>query len=164
MNDYQATILIKSEMPYAALRKTVNQQDIPTEIPPLIGVLAELLQKENIKISGDCFFRYLSCTKSGQITIDVGFPIDSAHSKPEHIQFGSFPDGKYASVMHTGDYKQLMNAHVYLEKFIKSNNLTADEQLSDDGIEWGCRVEVYMTEPDTTPVEEWKTEVLFLLK
>jgi hypothetical protein len=28
----------------------------------------------------------------------------------------------------------------------------------------GCRAEIYLSEPDVTPIEDWQTEVLFLLK
>ncbi|MET4081528.1 effector-binding domain-containing protein [Pedobacter sp. UYP30] len=164
MTNYQAIVKENAEKSYAALRKVVARQDISTEMPPLIGTLINLLDKENININGDCFFRYLSCTASEQMVVEIGFPIEKTDSQSESIEFSSFPAGKYLSVIHSGDYKNLGDAHMYLEDFSKSNNFTLDESKTDMGVKWGCRVEFYITEPDVTPIEEWKTEVLFLLK
>lgn len=164
MTNYQAIVKVNTEKPYAAFRREVTQQEIPKEIPPLIGILRNLLHKENIKTNGDCFFRYLSSTASGQIVIEVGFPIEKTDSKFENIEFGSFPAGKYLNVIHMGDYKNLNDAHMYLEKYSKSNNLTLDESTTDVGVVWGCRAEIYLTDPDLTPIVDWKTEVSFLLK
>ncbi len=58
MKNYQAIIKRNVEIPYAALRRTVTQQEIPNKIPPLIGIVTNLLHAGNIKIKGDCFFRY----------------------------------------------------------------------------------------------------------
>jgi len=164
MTNYQAIVKENTEKPYAALRREVAQQDIPKKIPPLIEVLMNLLLKENIKPNGDCFFRYISCTIGGQMVVEAGIPVEKVDLKSEIIQFGSFPEGKYLSVIHKGDYKNLIDAHEYLENYAKSNNLTLDESKNDTGVVWGCRAEIYLTEPDLAPIEDWKTEVLFLLK
>jgi effector-binding domain-containing protein len=164
MINYQAEVQLHPEKPYAALRREVAQQNIPKEMPPLIGTLMNLLQKENIKTNGHCFFRYLSCTIDRQMVVEVGFPIEITDSESENIQFGSFPAGKYLSVIHMGDYKNLIDAHLYLENYAKSNNLTLDETTVHTGVVWGCRAEIYLTDPDVTPIAGWKTEVLFLLK
>ena len=161
---YQVIVKESAEIPYAALRKEVAQQEIPKEIPPLVDILLNLLQKENIKPTGECFFRYLSCTVGGQMVVEAGFPIEKTDSKSDFITFGSFPAGKYLSVIHNGEYGNLIKAHEYLENYSKSNNLTLDERKTDAGVEWGCRAEIYLTEPDHTPVEDWKTEVTFLLQ
>jgi effector-binding domain-containing protein len=164
MTNYLATVKVNPEKPYAAFRRDVAQQNISEEMPPLIGILKNLLEKENIEITGDCFFRYLSCTRNGQLLIEAGFPIENTNSNPGGIENGSFPAGKYLSVIHMGDYKNLIDAHIYLESYSKANGLTLDENPSDTGIKWGCRAEIYLSEPDVTPIEDWKTEVLFLLK
>ena len=164
MTNYQAIVKVNTEKPYAALRREVAQQEISKEIPPLIGILMNLLLKENIKTNGDCFFKYLSCTIDGHMVIEAGFPIEKTDSKSENIEFGFFPAGNYLSVIHMGDYKNLIDAHLYLENYSKSNNLAIDESISDTGVEWGSRAEIYLTEPALTPIVDWKTEVSFLLK
>ncbi len=98
------------------------------------------------------------------MAVEVGFPIEKTDSKFDNMEFSSFPAGKYLSVIHIGDYKNLNNAHSYLESYAKSNNLVLDESKTDAGVVWGCRAEIYLTEPAVTPIEDWKTEVAFLLK
>ncbi len=164
MTNYKAIVKVNTGMPYAAFRRDVAQHDIPKDIPPLIEILKNTLQNENIKTNGECFFRYLSCTDDGQVTIEVGFPIEKTYSKFENIVIGSFPEGKYLSVMHTGDYKNLINAHMYLENYSKSNNIPLNESKTATGVVWGCRAEIYLTDPALTPISDLKTEVLFLLK
>jgi effector-binding domain-containing protein len=164
MKNYQIIVKESAEIPYASLRREVDQQEIPKEIPPLVDLLLNLLQVENIKPTGECFFRYLSCTVGGQMVVDAGFPIEKTNSKSVRITFDSFPAGKYLSVIHHGDYRNLIEAHEYLENYSKSNNLPLDERKTDSNVEWGCRAEIYLTEPDLTPIADWKTEVKFLLK
>lgn len=67
-------------------------------------------------------------------------------------------------IIHKGDNNNLIDAHMYLEDYSKLNNLALDEITTDTGVVWGCRAEIYLTEPDTTPIADWKTEVTFLLK
>lgn len=164
MQNYEVKFKVISESHYAALVRNVRQKDIPKEIPPLGDVLIEMLKQNNIKVTGDFFFRYLSCTSSEQMTIEVGLPIEKTDAQPDGVVFKTFPPGKYLSVIHMGDYSKLIDAHMFLEKYSKENNLVLDERRADTIVEWGCRAEIYVTEPDSTPIEEWKTEVLFLLK
>jgi hypothetical protein len=55
MTKYHAFIKENIEKPYAAISKKVALQDLSREIPPLIGILLNLLKKENIKTNADFF-------------------------------------------------------------------------------------------------------------
>lgn len=64
MQNYEVKFKVISESHYAALVRNVRQKDIPKEVPPLGDVLIEMLKQNYIKVTGDFFFRYLSCASS----------------------------------------------------------------------------------------------------
>jgi hypothetical protein len=70
------------------------------------------------------------------MVVEAGFPIERTEIKSDKIQFGSFPTGKYLSVIHIGDYKNLNEAHMYLENYSKSNNVALYQSTTDTGVLW----------------------------
>jgi effector-binding domain-containing protein len=152
------------EQPYVAIRVTIDMQKIPTVVPPLIGEVANWLEKRNIPDVGPCFFRYLSCTQNGRITVDAGFPVAKAPEGDERVQPGSFPAGQYLKVTHLGDYSNLREAHMFLESWAGRNGLTLEDELHPEGVEWGSRTEIYVNDCELEPdPEKWQTDITFLL-
>lgn len=152
------------EQPYVAIRVTIDMQEIPTVVPPLIGEVASWLKKHHVPEDGPCFFRYLSCTDKGRITVDAGIPVASALKGDGRVQAGSFPAGSYLEVTHMGDYSNLREAHMFLESWAGRNGLTLEQDVHPDGVEWGSRTEIYVNDCEKEPDhEKWQTDISFLL-
>ena len=76
----------------------------------------------------------------------------------------ALPAGRYAVILHTGDYSTVVTAHSALIDWAAQNGVRW--QQHDDGNEerWGARVEFYITDPGEEPdASKWETEVAFLL-
>ncbi len=89
-------VINRDEQPYVAIRKQVAMQDIPTELPPLIGEVFGWLEKKGAAPVGAPFFRYFSMDPNGNIDVDVGVPTATALQGDERVHAGSFAAGRYA--------------------------------------------------------------------
>jgi hypothetical protein len=75
-----------------------------------------------------------------------------------------FPAGEYASLVHTGDYRFLIDAHMELEAWIEKNGRCDKEEIPGKGMAFASRTEFYLTDERVTPdPASWETEVAFFL-
>ncbi len=155
----------RQELHYLAIAKTVHMNDIPDVLPPLIPEVKEWMQARNIEAAGPDFFLYRSMHESGELECEAGFPVDTAVAGDERVIAGSFPAGNYASIVYTGHFKDMMQAHVALENWIEHNKLKENKQTKNGRTEWGGRTEFYLVDPEFEPnPENWQTEIVFLLE
>ena len=165
MKKYQPFVEFRESQPYASIRKQVMMNKIPEDIPPLIDILSKRLQELNVEITGEPFFRYWEYIEKGQIVVEAGLPVSATLTEFDDITWDAFPAGNYLGLTHQGSYDKLGEVHMFLEKYSKENNLALDDQKTPTGVKWGCRAELYITDPLETPdVNDWLTEVIFLLK
>jgi effector-binding domain-containing protein len=95
------------------------------------------------------------------LTIQIGVPIEQAQSGDEEVVASMLPGGRYASVIHIGHPDDLMGATRDLLAWADGQNLEWDVE----GNKWGCRLEVYKSDPREVPdMTKWETELLFRLK
>jgi effector-binding domain-containing protein len=152
-------VINRDEQPYVAIRKQVDMQDIPTELPPLIGEVFSWLQHNGAVPAGAPFFRYFSMDPGGKIDVAVGVPVARALKGDGRVGPGSFPAGRYAVLTHTGPYTGLRAATGGLLDWAEKNGVAW--QTSEDGT-WGARIESYLTDPNEEPnPEKWQTEIAF---
>ncbi len=153
----------KLSQPYVAIRRSISQQDIPAALPPLIPAIESWLVSKDYGFDPKPFFRYLDWTRA-EMVIEVGFPTLNVLTGEGEIFFGSFPEGRYASVIHHGDLARLCDAHGFLEKWITNEGLEELRPMDESGRPMFCRAEHYLLVRPEVPVDEWRTEVSFLLK
>lgn len=150
--------------PYVAIRRKVSMAEIPTVLPPLISEVFIWMGKEKVEGNGAPFFLYLSMDEHNNMIVDVGIPTKIKVTGSGKIISRTFPEGDYAALTHTGDYKNLRQAHMSLDKWIKENGYK-DRGVMDDDQLVGCRVEFYVSDPATEPdPEKWVTEVCILVE
>jgi len=156
-------IAYRKERHYAAIRISVAPQDIPVILPPLHPELRGWLRVRHIAPDGPPFFQYLLMGTDGKLLVEVGFPLAYAVAGDERVIGGMFPAGEYASLMHTGDYRFLRDAHMQLEAWVEAAG-RCDKQLLDEGVAFAGRTESYLTDENIVPdPAQWETEVAFLL-
>ena len=74
------------------------------------------------------------------------------------------PAGRYAFLTHTGPYDHLQEANGALLDWIAAEGLTLDMQASPAGDVFGCRLEIYSTDPEEErDSKKWVTELAFKL-
>ncbi|WP_051664119.1 GyrI-like domain-containing protein [Dyadobacter crusticola] len=149
---------------YLAIAKTVHMNDIPDILPPLIPEVKQWMQQRDIEAIGPDFFLYKSMNEEGELECEAGFPISRTVEGDGMVTAGFFPGGNYASIVYTGDFKDMMQAHVALENWIKEQGLTEKKQVTNGKTQWGGRTEFYLVDPELEPdPQKWQTEIVFLL-
>lgn len=155
----------RPEMHYMAIRVNVNIAEIPAKLPPLIPEVRAWLEKNNLKPDGPPFFQYVAVNSHHQMVAEVGFPVKKSLAGDGRVIPGYLPAGRYATLMHMGDYAGLRKANMDLDAWIKENGLKEKHKLTADGKEWGTRMELYLTDPQQEPDhDKWRTDVSVLVE
>jgi effector-binding domain-containing protein len=81
------------------------------------------------------------------------------------VQAGVLPAGRYVTALHVGHPSTLIAATAALLDWAKTKGLTWDVTPSPDGDRWGCRLELYLTDPRAEPdMNKWETQLAFRLR
>jgi len=155
----------KEEQPYIMIRKIVNMNDIPAELPPLVPKVKAWMESNGIEQDGPPFFHYLAMDKNNDIIAEAGFPVKAPVAGSGEFLGGRFKAGHYAHLTYTGDYKYMMTAHKALEAFTKENGFEEEMGLGTSEEPHGSRAEFYPTDETEVPdPDKWVTEIFVLLK
>jgi effector-binding domain-containing protein len=155
----------RSQRHYLAIAKTVHMNDIPQVLPPLIPEVKQWMKTRSIEASGPDFFLYKSMNDCSELDTEAGFTVATAVDGDGRIIAGTFPEGTYASIIYTGDFKDMMQGHIALENWIREQGLKEKVQTLAGETRWGGRTEFYLIDPDNEPDPgKWQTEIVFLLQ
>lgn len=151
------TIEERPERPYVAIVGDVTMATIPAladRMPEVFGWLAG----KGIAPAGPPFFKYDVIDMARGLRVEVGVPV-AAPTEGEGEVFGAvLPAGRYVTVSHTGHPKELEGATGALLAWAEREGLTFDLDRRADGEHWGCRLELYLTDPREQPdMTKWET-------
>ena len=154
----------RNPQPYAGIRSRVSMQEVSTVLPPLIGEVMAWLGARGSVPAAPPFFRYRVIDMAGDLEIDVGVPIAIPATGDHRIVTDVVPAGKYATLIHTGHYKQLIEANKVLQEWGKSNGIEWRKSEGEHGSVWVARLEIYLTNPATEAnPQKWQTEIAYLV-
>jgi effector-binding domain-containing protein len=149
--------------PYLAIRRIVK---IPfgTVASKTLAELQRRMRKRGIEGINAPFFKYNIIDMPSALEIDFGLPTASEEDGDETLVSGVLPAGRYAFLVHTGPYKGLMEANGALLRWIDAEGLKLDMRPSPAGDVFGCRLEIYPTDPKVEKDRcKWITELAFKL-
>ncbi|MFW9894760.1 MAG: GyrI-like domain-containing protein [Candidatus Thorarchaeota archaeon] len=86
--------------------------------------------------------------------VEIGIPISKEIFEKEDMRISEIPAGKYASCMYIGPYDKIEPAYNALTEWIEENEYETS----------GIAYELYIDDPGSTPSEELRTQILFLLR
>ena len=145
----------REPQPYAAIRIDVDQREIATRTPPLIGEILAWVAG-NGEQAGPAFFNYVRM-QGMQMSIDVGAPTTVLLPGDDRVRTGTLPGGRYGTVTYTGHYDGLRGAHEALHEWLATQNVP---QLP-PGAEMTL-IEFYDTDPAVvTDPDKWVTRIEF---
>ena len=155
----------RDEQPYIAIRRQVTRQ----EIGPVLGdqVMRDVftwLEGKGVPPAGAPFFRYLAIDMAGEghFDVEVGVPVETTVPGAGSVSAGVLPAGRYAVLVNTGPYDELVDAHTALHAWGEANGIVW--QTADDGKSPGVMLESYETNPDEEPdPQKWQTEIAYLV-
>jgi effector-binding domain-containing protein len=156
-------IVAREAQPYLAIAATVTMDEIAAaadRLPEVMGWLAE----RGIAPAGPPFFRYDVIDMPRELRMQVGAPVSSARPGAGEVIAGILPAGHYALVCHTGHPQELMGVTKALLEWAAEQGLRWDMTASPEGERWGCRLEVYHTDPRDLPdMSHMRTDLVFRL-
>lgn len=158
-----ADVTERAAQPYAGISAQVTMATISSiadRIPEIFGWLGA----RGIAPAGPPFLRYNVIDMDRQLEIEAGVPVVSPIEGDGRVAPGTLPAGRYAVLVHVGAPPTLLAANAALLGWAAERDLTWDMSHTDAGEQWGCRLEIYLTDPAEQPdVTKWETQLAFRL-
>jgi effector-binding domain-containing protein len=153
----------RAAQPYVAIRRSVTMRTIP-EIADRIPEVFAWLAARGLEPAGAPFLRYRVIDMDRQMDIEAGVPVATAIEGDKHVISGILPAGRYATVTHVGPFDKLIDVTGGLLEWAAREGLAWDMAETENGQEWGCRLELYLTNPiDEPDMGKWETKLAFRL-
>jgi effector-binding domain-containing protein len=150
--------------PYVAIAATVTMDTIGTVVPPLNGEVAGWLGARGIAPAGPPFWKYNVIDMARDLEVEAGWQVAQAVPGDGHVVAGVLPAGRYVTTRHVGHPQTLIAATAALLDWAAAKGLKWDVSSSAAGERWGCRLEIYHSDPATEPdMSKWVTELAFRL-
>ncbi|MEV0591893.1 GyrI-like domain-containing protein [Nonomuraea cavernae] len=135
------------DRPYVGVRRTITMTTF-SEVADRIGELVGWLAQRGIAPAGAPFLRYDSIDMAAdRLVVEAGVPIVEPVTGEGDIFAAHLPAGRYATVTHHGHPDQLAGVVEALLKWAAERDLAWDMSEKDGAEHWGCRLELYRTDP-----------------
>lgn len=158
-----AEVTRRTAQPYVSIGAQVTMATVSTvadRIPEVFGWLGA----RGIASAGPPFLRYNVIDMERRLEIEAGVPVASAVEGDGHVQAGTLPAGRFATLLHVGAPPTLQAATAALLDWAAQRRLAWDMTETEAGEKWGCRLEIYLTDPAEQPdVSMWQTQLAFRL-
>lgn len=156
-------IVTRAEQPYVAIRARVTMAELGSlaaRIPEVIGGLGA----RGLAPEDPPFFRYNVIDMARELEVEAGFPVPALADGDGQVVSGILPAGRYATLIHVGHPSELAAATTDLLAWAAAQDLKWDVATGGDGEHWGCRLELYLTDPEQEPdMSNWRTQLAFRL-
>jgi effector-binding domain-containing protein len=150
--------------PYVAIQEAVTMEQL-SSLADRLGEVFGWLAERGVAPAGPPFFRYNVIDMERQLQVEAGVPVSAAVEGDNRIVASVLPGGRYASALHIGPYDGLIGAVDELLQWAQAQGLEWDKYAAEDGEHWGCRLEIYLTNPAEQPdPATWETQLAFKLK
>jgi effector-binding domain-containing protein len=163
MTNTEPVVTQRPAQPYVSIKGSVPMTAINTiadRLPDVFGWLAA----RGIAPAGAPFFKYNVIDMAHELEIEVGVPVAEPVAAEEPVLAGVLPAGAYATAVHIGHPKELYDATTALLAWAEGQGLRFDVVDTEAGERWGCRLEIYHTDPAEEPdMDKWTTELAFRL-
>lgn len=145
----------RAPQPFAAIRIDLDQREIATKTPPLIGEILDWVGR-NGEQAGPAFFNYVRM-QGMAMSIDVGVPTSALLPGDGRVRTGMLPGGRYGTVTFTGHYNEIRSAHEALHAWLGGQAVPPQPPGSDMTL-----IEFYETDPAVvTDPRQWVTRIEF---
>ena len=159
----------RAEQPYVGIKRAVTMQTVGHGADRIPAVF-EWLAQRGIEPAGAPFLKFDVIDMEGELVIQAGVPIAApvaagAEGEGDDEVFCSvLPAGRYATATHLGAFDELIDATRALLEWAAASGLVWDSIETDAGTSWGCRLEIYHTNPALEPdPAKYRTQLAFRL-
>lgn len=130
-----------------AVRRVIEQNEIGKTFDEVLPKVFEHVIASGGVVAGPPFGWYHDFTGE-RVDMEVGVPVQAYVDETEEIRRSTLPGGRVAHLTHKGHYDTLGESHAALDEWVHANG--------------GHRAgpwESYVTDPTSTPPEDWITEL-----
>jgi effector-binding domain-containing protein len=165
--DNTPQIIERPAQPYVAAREILTMSTLSRIADRIPELLAWLAQGGHTP-SGAPFFRYLTIDMDRGLEVEAGVPVaaplDLAGADSGAATAQTLPGGRFVSAFFVGHPDGLEGATGDLLQWAEARGLRWDMHDTPAGENWGCRLEIYHTDPREQPdMNAWRTELAFRL-
>ena len=166
-------VVDRQEQPYVGIQEVVTMDTFAKIADRLPGVF-DWLGEQGVEPAGPPFFRYNLIDMERRLEVEAGVPVlDPTMLDPSVLGpavadggmfVGTLPAGRYASVAYIGHPDDLVTLTAELIRWADQEGLAWDMRQTGEGQAWGCRLEIFKTNPVEQPdPNRWETELAFRL-
>lgn len=154
----------RAGQPYVAIRTPVTMETLGTVVPPLTQEIFAWLGQQGAAPAGAPFWKYNVIDMAGRLEVEAGAPVARALAGQGRVIEGVLPEGRYVTLRHVGAPETLAGATASLLDWAANKGLAFDMSPSPEGERWGCRLEIYLTDPRDEPdMSKWETQLAIRL-
>ena len=156
-------IMTRADQPYVAISARVTMAEL-SGLGERLGEVFGWLGARGLAPAGAPFFKYNVIDMMRELEVEAGVPVAAAVDGDDHVLSGVLPAGRYATVTHVGHPSELMEVTRALLDWAARQGLRWDMSPAGGGERWGCRLEIYLTDPGQEPdMSKWQTQLAFRL-
>ena len=152
----------RAEQPYVGTTASVTMDDfspVAERLPEIFGRLAE----RGIQPAGPPFFRYRVIDMERELVVEAGVPVTEP-LLADGLDADVLPAGRYVETTFTGHPDRLITVTADLLRWADNQGLAFEQHTGPQGELWGCRLEIYETDPTVEPdMNPWTTTLSFRL-
>lgn len=138
-----AAILEKPERHYVGIRAQTPFLGMFAVATKALKELRKWSKANGVSEEGPYFLRYYHCDMSATMDIEAGLILNAPHTGEGNIRPGTFPAGRYATLIYRGNG---LRGNQALMRWAEENRVTfaaLDPTLSESYV---CRYEAYLTD------------------
>jgi effector-binding domain-containing protein len=151
----------RPEQPYIGIRTQVQMSVMSKNITKLFKEINAYVKQHSIKQAGPPLLRFHVINMTGEMDIEVGFPVIDPLPDNGRVCVGMIPAGRYASLIYSGSG---YTGNKALIEWAKANGLRWDRWDDVKGDAFRSRYESYLTDPKIEPKKtKWQIEVAIKL-
>ena len=157
-------LLQRAEQPYVAIKASVTMETIGAALASLHPEVFAWLDARGEKPAGAPFLKYNVIDMERELEVEVGVPVAEVVAGDQRVLSGVLPGGSYAGTIYTGHPDGGLDATAALLDWAAKRGLAWDVSDTPQGQRWGCRLEIYDTDPREEPdMHKWQTRIVFRL-
>ncbi|MDM8522515.1 GyrI-like domain-containing protein [Desulfococcaceae bacterium HSG8] len=150
---YQCEVTEQPAQSTLSVRTKTSVENLPQVLGKIYCDIAQYLEEAGEHPAGPPFTAYYNMDMQN-LDIEAGFPVPGKLAGKGDIQPGEIPEGKIATCVHTGPYNEMETAYKAISQWMIEKGY---EPL-------GVAYEMYLNDPEQTPPQELKTQIVFPLK
>jgi effector-binding domain-containing protein len=150
---YECEVKEQPAQTVLSIRARTSVEDLPQALGQAYQAIAQYLRELGEQAVGPPFAAYYNLDMQ-DLDVEMGFPVSREFSSKDNIEAGEIPGGKVATYLYTGPYSEMEPAYTALSQWMQDNGYEPT----------GVVYEMYLDDPGQTPPQQWRTQIVFLLK